>query len=86
MILSVDWTAAHGKQRRQPPDLPPQLALLQALNIALTNRTVLREAMAQLDQTSGRYLQSSSLLLPQQGVFARQGIQTISLQGLAINN
>src|SRR5215469_4787320 len=66
-------------------DIPPQLTLSQALNIALTNSTVLREAMAQLDQTSGQYLQSRSALLPQLGMFARQSIQTISLQGLGID-
>ena len=66
-------------------DIPPQLTLSEALNIALTNSTVLREAMAQLDQTSGRYLQSRSALLPQMGVFAHQNIQTISLQGLGID-
>jgi outer membrane protein TolC len=66
-------------------DLPPTLTLSQALNIALTNSTVLREAMAQLDQTSGQYLQSRSALLPQVGVFARQSIQTISLQGFGID-
>ena len=66
-------------------DIPAQLSLSEALNIALTNSTSLREAMAQLEQTSGRYLQSRSALLPQVGVFARQSIQTISLQGLGID-
>jgi outer membrane protein TolC len=66
-------------------DIPAQLTLSEALNIALTNSAVLREARAQLDQTSGRYLQSRSALLPQLGVFARQGIQTISLQGFGID-
>jgi len=66
-------------------DLPAQLTLPQALNLALTNSTVLREALAQLEQTSGQYLQSRSALLPQVGVFARQSIQTISLQGFGID-
>ena len=66
-------------------DLPAQLTLPQALNLALTNSTVLREAMAQLEQSSGQYLQSRSALLPQVGVFARQSIQTISLQGFGID-
>jgi outer membrane protein TolC len=52
-------------------DLPPQLTLPEALNIALTNSTVLREAVAQLDEASGQYRQSRSALLPQLGVFAR---------------
>jgi outer membrane protein TolC len=66
-------------------DIPPQLTLHDALNIALTNSTVLREAMAQFDQASGQYLQSRSALLPQVGIFARQSIQTISLQGFGID-
>src|SRR5215468_12492577 len=78
LIVVVAWTLAYAA------DLPPQLTLPQALNIALTNSTILREAMAQLDQTSGQYLQSRSALLPQVGVFARQSIQTISLQGLGL--
>jgi outer membrane protein len=79
LVVTAAWTLASGA------DLPAQLTLPQALNIALTNSTVLREAMAQLDQTSGQYLQSRSALLPQVGVFARQSIQTISLQGLGID-
>ena len=47
------------------PDIPAQLTLSQALNIALSNSALIREAMAQLDQTSGRYQQSRSTLLPQ---------------------
>jgi hypothetical protein len=66
-------------------DIPPQLTLPEALNLALTNSTVLREAMAQFDETSGKYLQSRSALLPQLGIFARQSLQTISLQGYGID-
>lgn len=53
------------------PDIPAQLTLSQALNIALSNRALIREAMAQLDQTSGRYQQSRSTLLPQLYLAAR---------------
>ena len=67
------------------PDVPAQLTLSQALNIALSNSTNIREAKAQLDQTSGQYLQTRSALLPQVGVFARQSIETISLQGFGID-
>jgi outer membrane protein TolC len=66
-------------------DIPAQLTLSQALNIALSNSTNIREALARLDQSSGQYLQSRSTLLPQVGVFARQSIQTISLQGFGID-
>src|SRR6516225_5710800 len=79
LVATAAGTLASGA------DLPAQLTLPQALNIALTNSTVLREAMAQLDQTSGQYLQARSALLPQVGVFARQSIQTISLQGFGID-
>ena len=66
-------------------DIPAQLTLPEALNIALSNSTNIREALARLDQSSGQYLQSRSALLPQIGVFARQSIQTISLQGFGID-
>jgi outer membrane protein TolC len=66
-------------------DIPAQLTLPQALNLALTNSTVIREAMAQLDQTSGRYLQSRSVLLPHLDFGARQAIETISLQGAGVD-
>jgi outer membrane protein TolC len=79
LIVTAAWTAASAA------DLPAQLTLSEALNIALTNSTVLREAMAHLDQTSGQYLQSRSALLPQVGVFLRQSIQTVSLQGIGID-
>src|SRR5215831_18861295 len=79
LLITAAWTAACAA------DIPAQLTLSEALNIALTNSTILREAMAQLDQTSGQYLQARSALLPQVGVFARQSIQTISLQGFGID-
>jgi hypothetical protein len=79
LIVTAAWATASGA------DLPPLLTLSEALNIALTNSTVLREAMAHLDQTSGHYLQSRSALMPQVGIFARQSIQTISLQGFGID-
>src|SRR5262249_7153569 len=56
-----------------------------ALNIALSNSTTIREAMARLDQASGQYQQSRSALLPQVGVFIRQSIQTLNLQGFGID-
>ena len=79
LVGTAAWSIAYAA------DIPAQLTLPEALNIALTNSTVLREAMAQLDQASGQYLQSRSALLPQVGIFARQSIQTISLQGLGID-
>src|SRR5262245_51121589 len=79
LVVTAAWSMACAA------DIPAQLTLSEALNIALTNSTILREAMAQLDQTSGQYLQARSALLPQVRVFARQSIQTISLQGFGID-
>jgi len=67
------------------PDLPAQLTLSQALNIALSNSTIIREALARLDQASGRYQQSQSALLPQLSVSARQNFQTVNLIGIGID-
>src|SRR5215510_1895216 len=65
--------------------LPPNLTLRQALDIALANSSTLREAQANLEQASGRYLESRSALLPQVGVAARQGYETVNLQGFGID-
>jgi outer membrane protein TolC len=56
----------------EPPNLPAELTLAQALNIALQNSTNIRTAMAQLEQASGQYGQSRSTLLPQLDVKAHQ--------------
>jgi outer membrane protein TolC len=53
-------------------DLPAQLTLSEALNIALSNSTNIREALARLDQASGQYQQSRSALLPHLDVSAHQ--------------
>jgi outer membrane protein TolC len=66
----------------QPPTLPSELTLSQALNIALQNSTNIRTAMAQLEQASGQYVQSRSTLLPQLDVRARQDYLTVNLAGL----
>jgi len=67
-----------------PPTLPSQLTLSQALGIALQNSPNIRTAMAQLDQASGRYAQSKSALLPQMYVHARQDYLTVNLAGIGI--
>jgi outer membrane protein len=66
-------------------DLPAQLTLSQALQIALSNSTTIREAMAGLDQASGQYQQARSYLLPQLNLGARQSYQTINLLGYGID-
>lgn len=78
-MLTVALAAAAGS------DLPAQLTLAQALNIALSNSTTIREALARLDQVSGRYQQSRSRLLPQMSVSARQNFQTVNLIGIGID-
>ena len=65
-------------------DIPPHLSLSDAIKIALSNSTVIREAMAQLEQASGQYRQARGALLPQLDLFARQSLQTINLQGLGL--
>ena len=65
-------------------NLPGQLTLSQALDIALSNSTNLRTAMAQLEQASGRYGQSRSTLLPQLEVGAHQDYLTVNLVGIGI--
>jgi outer membrane protein TolC len=69
----------------QNPTLPADLSLAQALEIALRNSSTLREAQAQLEQSSGQYVQSRSQLLPQVNMGARQGVMTINLQGIGID-
>ena len=67
------------------PNLPAQLTLSQAVQIALTNSANIREAMANLDQASGQYQQARSYLLPQLNLGARQSYQTINLLGYGID-
>jgi outer membrane protein TolC len=66
-------------------DLPAQLTLSQALQIALSNSTTIREAVASLDQATGQYQQARSYLLPQLNLVARQSWQTINLLGYGID-
>ena len=68
----------------QQVDLPAELTLSRALEIALTNSTNIRRAMSQLDQAAGRTEQSRSPLLPQVGVGARQGYLTVNLAGIGL--
>ena len=60
-------------------DLPAQLSLSQALRIALTNSSTIREAMANLDQASGQYNRRGSYLPPQLNLVAGQSYETIGL-------
>jgi outer membrane protein TolC len=77
--------AAAAAAAQAVADLPAQLTLSQALNIALSNSTNIREAMARLDQSSGQYQQYRSALLPHLDVAARQSFQTVNLLGFGID-
>ena len=66
------------------PDLPANLTLSQALAIALANGTVIRTAMAALDQASGQYTQARSPLLPHVYIALRQNLQTTDLTGIGV--
>jgi outer membrane protein TolC len=83
--LSLLFMAAALAGKAAGPDLPAQLTLSQALNIALSNSTKIREALAHLDEASGRYQQSRSALLPQLDIAARQSFQTLNLLGIGID-
>jgi outer membrane protein TolC len=83
VLLALLLTPAFaGAQTR--PNLPPNLTLRQAVDLALTNSSTLREAQANLEKISGKYEQTRSDLLPQLSVVARQGYLTVNLQGFGI--
>jgi outer membrane protein len=81
-LLTLLSTVARAADQQ---DLPKQLTLSQAITIALANNSILRTAQSSLEQASGRYEQSRSLLLPQLDLDARQGYLTINLIGLGID-
>jgi outer membrane protein len=79
LVLTAAFASAADR-----PSLPPDLTLSQALAIALSNGTAIREAQAGLDQASGRYAQSRAFRLPQVDIALRQNLQTVNLIGLGI--
>jgi outer membrane protein TolC len=83
VLLALLLTPAFaGAQTRA--NLPANLTLRQALELALSNSSTLREAQANLERISGKYQQSRSDLLPQLSVVARQGYLTVNLPGFGI--
>jgi outer membrane protein len=82
MLLTLVSTLT-GATNQQ--DLPKQLTLSEAIAIALGNNSVIHMAQARLDQASGRYAQSRSVLLPQLELNAAQAYLTINLIGLGID-
>jgi outer membrane protein TolC len=81
LALVLDVTLAAAQNR---PTIPANLTLKEALDIALVNSTMLKEAQGLLEQQSGRYEQSRSTLLPELGVRAHQSYLTVNLQGIGI--
>ena len=79
-VLATDSLAAQNR-----PDIPAELTLQQALRLALSNSTAIRDAQADLDRATGRHAQARSPLLPQVNVGARQSYYTASLMGLALD-
>jgi outer membrane protein TolC len=82
LLLVLTPTFAIAQNRTT---LPAELTLRQALDIALANSSTIREAQANLEQASGRYQQARAALLPQIGVAARQGYETMNLQGFGVD-
>lgn len=86
LVLAVtrpDATSQASATNQQ--SLPNPLTLSQAVTIALTNSSVIRTAQSRLEQATGRYAQSRSVLLPQVEGNAWQAYLTINLKGLGID-
>ncbi|HKD78246.1 MAG TPA: TolC family protein [Candidatus Angelobacter sp.] len=75
--------AAAGQQAL--PQIPNPLTLSQAVTIALSNNSVIRQAQARLAQATGQNAQSRSALLPQVEGNAHQAYLTINLKGIGID-
>ncbi|HUO59941.1 MAG TPA: TolC family protein [Candidatus Acidoferrales bacterium] len=82
MLLAFLSSRAGGQN---PPELPKQLTLSQALSIALNNSSVIRKSQNRLEQATGRTAQSKSELLPQIYASARQAYLSINLRGLGLD-
>ena len=78
------WVIPAVASAAQQTDLPAELTLRNALDLALANSTIIQTAMAQLGQASGRTEQFRSPLFPQIGVAAHQGYLTLNLPGFGI--
>jgi outer membrane protein TolC len=84
-VLFLLVLASLHAEAQTPRSLPRDLTLRQALDIALANSSILRKASAELEQTSGQYEQARSTLLPQFGIAARQGIETVNPAGFGLD-
>jgi hypothetical protein len=77
IVLSASLGAAQ-------PTLPPEVALSQAVDIALYDITNIPTAIARLNQTSGKSKQWRSALVPHLGFEARQAYMTLNLAAAGI--
>src|SRR5262245_56144801 len=77
LVLILAGTFATAQSQTS---IPADLTLNQALEIALRNSSIIKQARADLQRASGQYQQARSTLLPQAGIFAHQGYQTLNLQ------
>jgi len=66
-------------------EIPEQLSLRQALDLALKNSATLRRAAAQLQQAEAQSAQAHSQLLPQVNVAAYDTLQTVNLRAMGID-
>jgi outer membrane protein TolC len=85
LLAVLVTTSATAAGQQNPPSLPNPLTLSQAVTIALSNNSVVRQAQARMAQASGQYAQARSPLLPQVEGRARQDYLTINLKGLGID-
>lgn len=84
---TVQQTTNSQPTASQPtlPALPNPLTISQAVTIALSNNSIVRQAQARLAQASGQYAQSRSALLPQVEGNIHQAYLTINLKGIGID-
>jgi outer membrane protein TolC len=68
-----------------PAEIPEQLSLRQALDLALKNSATLRRAAAQLQQAEAQSAQAHSQFLPQASVAAYDTLQTVNLRAMGID-
>jgi len=66
-------------------ELPEQLTLRQALDLAFKNSATLRRAAAQLQQAEAQASQAYSQRLPQVGVTAHDTLQTVNLRAMGLD-
>lgn len=81
-ILAVAAGIALAADR---PEIPAELTLRQALDLALKNSAALRRASAQLAQSQAQQQQAHSQLLPQLNLSAADTGQTVNLRAMGID-